>query len=204
MSHNAQIKIPATYMRGGTSKGTFFILSDLPEVAQRPGPIRDQLLMRVVGSPDPYSKQIDGMGGATSSTSKTVILSRSEKPDHDVDYLFGQVAIDRPFIDWSGNCGNLTAAVGSLAISRGLVDKARIPENGVVAVRIWQRNIKKTLVVHVPVTAGKVQETGNFELDGVTFPAAEMRVDFLDPADGEEALFPTGNLADPLEVPGMG
>ena len=204
MSHNAQIKIPATYMRGGTSKGTFFILSDLPEVAQRPGPIRDQLLMRVVGSPDPYSKQIDGMGGATSSTSKTVILSRSEKPDHDVDYLFGQVAIDRPFIDWSGNCGNLTAAVGSLAISRGLVDKARIPENGVVAVRIWQRNIKKTLVVHVPVTAGKVQETGNFELDGVTFPAAEMRVDFLDPADGEEALFPTGNLTDPLEVPGIG
>ena len=204
MSHNAQIKIPATYMRGGTSKGTFFILSDLPEVAQRPGPIRDQLLMRVVGSPDPYGKQIDGMGGATSSTSKTVILSRSEKPDHDVDYLFGQVAIDRPFIDWSGNCGNLTAAVGSLAISRGLVVKARIPENGVVAVRIWQRNIKKTLVVHVPVTAGKVQETGNFELDGVTFPAAEMRVDFLDPADGEEALFPTGNLTDPLEVPGIG
>ncbi|MEC8409547.1 MAG: 2-methylaconitate cis-trans isomerase PrpF [Pseudomonadota bacterium] len=204
MSHNVQIKIPATYMRGGTSKGTFFILSDLPEVAQRPGPIRDQLLMRVVGSPDPYGKQIDGMGGATSSTSKTVILSRSEKPGHDVDYLFGQVAIDRPFIDWSGNCGNLTAAVGSLAISRGLVDKARIPENGVVAVRIWQRNIKKTLVVHVPVTARKVQETGNFELDGVTFPAAEMRVDFLDPADGEEALFPTGNLTDPLEVPGIG
>ncbi len=203
MSHNAQIKIPATYMRGGTSKGTFFILSDLPEAAQKPGPARDQLLMRVVGSPDPYGKQIDGMGGATSSTSKTVILSRSEKPDHDVDYLFGQVAIDRPFIDWSGNCGNLTAAVGSLAVSRSLVGKVRIPENGVVAVRIWQRNINKTLVVHVPVSAGKVQEVGSFELDGVTFPAAEMRVDFLDPADGEEALFPTGNLTDPLEVPGI-
>ena len=204
MSHNSQIKIPATYMRGGTSKGTFFILSDLPEAAQRPGPVRDQLLMRVVGSPDPYGKQIDGMGGATSSTSKTVILSRSEKPDHDVDYLFGQVAIDRPFIDWSGNCGNLTAAVGSLAISRDLIDQARVPENGVVAVRIWQRNINKTLVVHVPVTAGKVQETGSFELDGVTFPAAEMRVDFLDPADGEEALFPTGNLTDSLQIPGIG
>ena len=204
MSHNSQIKIPATYMRGGTSKGTFFILSDLPEAAQRPGPVRDQLLMRVVGSPDPYGKQIDGMGGATSSTSKTVILSKSEKPDHDVDYLFGQVAIDRPFIDWSGNCGNLTAAVGSLAISRDLIDQARVPENGVVAVRIWQRNINKTLVVHVPVTAGKVQETGSFELDGVTFPAAEMRVDFLDPADGEEALFPTGNLTDSLQIPGIG
>ena len=204
MSHNAQIKIPATYMRGGTSKGTFFILSDLPEAAQQPGPARDQLLMRVVGSPDPYGKQIDGMGGATSSTSKTVILSRSEKPDHDVDYLFGQVAIDRPFIDWSGNCGNLTAAVGSLAISRGLVDKARIPEEGVVAVRIWQRNINKTLIVHVPVSAGKVQETGSFELDGVTFPAAEMQVDFLDPADDKEALFPTGNLTDSLEIPGIG
>ena len=204
MSHNAQIKIPATYMRGGTSKGTFFILSDLPEAAQQPGPARDQLLMRVVGSPDPYGKQIDGMGGATSSTSKAVILSRSEKPDHDVDYLFGQVAIDRPFIDWSGNCGNLTAAVGSLAISRGLVDKARIPEEGVVAVRIWQRNINKTLIVHVPVSAGNVQETGSFELDGVTFPAAEMQVDFLDPADDKEALFPTGNLTDSLEIPGIG
>ena len=204
MSYNAQIKIPATYMRGGTSKGTFFILSDLPEAAQQPGPARDQLLMRVIGSPDPYGKQIDGMGGATSSTSKAVILSRSEKPDHDVDYLFGQVAIDRPFIDWSGNCGNLTAAVGSLAISRGLVDKARIPEEGVVAVRIWQRNINKTLIVHVPVSAGKVQETGSFELDGVTFPAAEMQVDFLDPADDREALFPTGNLTDSLEIPGIG
>ena len=204
MSHNAQIKIPATYMRGGTSKGTFFILSDLPEAAQQPGPARDQLLMRVVGSPDPYGKQIDGMGGATSSTSKAVILSRSEKPDHDVDYLFGQVAIDRPFIDWSGNCGNLTAAVGSLAVRRGLVDKARIPEEGVVAVRIWQRNINKTLIVHVPVSAGNVQETGSFELDGVTFPAAEMQVDFLDPADDKEALFPTGNLTDSLEIPGIG
>ena len=204
MSHNEQIKIPATYMRGGTSMGTFFILSDLPEAAQRPGPSRDKLLMRVVGSPDRYGKQIDGMGGATSSTSKTVILSKSEKPDHDVDYLFGQVAIDRPFIDWSGNCGNLTAAVGSLAVSRGLIDKARIPGDGVVAVRIWQLNISKTLIVHVPMNAGKVQETGSFKLDGVTFPAAEIRVDFRDPADGEEALFPTGNLTDQLEIPGIG
>lgn len=204
MSHKPQIKIPATYMRGGTSKGVFFRLQDLPEEAQVPGPARDNLLLRVIGSPDPYGKHTDGMGGATSSTSKTVILSKSERPDHDVDYLFGQVSIDKPFIDWSGNCGNLTAAVGAFAISNGLVDKSRIPENGTVAVRIWQVNISKTIVTHVPITNGEVQETGDFELDGVTFPAAEVKVEFMDPADGEGAMFPTGNVVDDLEVPGIG
>lgn len=204
MSSVAQIKIPATYMRGGTSKGVFFNLTDLPEVAQKPGEARDKLLLRVIGSPDPYQKQIDGMGGATSSTSKTVILSKSESPEHDVDYLFGQVSIDKPFVDWSGNCGNLSAAVGPFAISNGLVDPARIPENGVVEVRIWQVNIQKTIVAKVPITNGDVQETGDFELDGVTFPAAEVPVAFMDPADGEGAIFPTGNLVDDLEVPGVG
>ncbi|MGM0987920.1 MAG: 2-methylaconitate cis-trans isomerase PrpF [Pseudomonadota bacterium] len=204
MSQVAQIRIPATYMRGGTSKGVFFKLSDLPEAAQVPGEARDRLLMRVIGSPDPYQKQIDGMGGATSSTSKTVILSRSDSPDHDVDYLFGQVSIDKPFVDWSGNCGNLSAAVGPFAISNGLVDPSRIPENGEAEVRIWQANIGKTIVSRVPITAGQVQETGDFELDGVTFPAAEVPVAFKDPADGEGAIFPTGNLVDDLEVPGVG
>ncbi|NYS60960.1 2-methylaconitate cis-trans isomerase PrpF [Vreelandella salicampi] len=204
MSSVAQIKIPATYMRGGTSKGVFFNLTDLPEAAQKPGEARDKLLLRVIGSPDPYQKQIDGMGGATSSTSKTVILSKSESPGHDVDYLFGQVSIDKPFVDWSGNCGNLSAAVGPFAISNGLVDSARIPENGVVEVRIWQVNIQKTIVAKVPITNGEVQETGDFELDGVTFPAAEVPVAFMDPADGEGAIFPTGNLVDDLEVPGVG
>ncbi len=204
MAHVPQIRIPATYMRGGTSKGVFFRLDDLPEAAQVPGEARDRLLMRVIGSPDPYQKQIDGMGGATSSTSKTVILSRSESPDHDVDYLFGQVAIDRAFVDWSGNCGNLSAAVGPFAVANGLVDPARIPENGVVEVRIWQVNIGKTIVCQVPITNGEVQETGDFELDGVTFPAAEVPVAFKDPADGEGAIFPTGNLVDELEVPGVG
>ena len=204
MSHVPQIKVPATYMRGGTSKGVFFNLTDLPEIAQQPGPARDELLLRVIGSPDPYGKHTDGMGGATSSTSKIVILSKSEQPDHDVDYLFGQIAIDKALIDWSGNCGNLTAAVGSFAISNGLIDAERVPENGVVSVRIWQANIKKTLVVNVPVTNGEVQETGDFELDGVTFPAAEIKVEFVDPADGDGALFPTGNLVDQLEVPGIG
>jgi probable AcnD-accessory protein PrpF len=208
MSHAPQIKIPATYMRGGTSKGVFFSLNDLPEVAQVPGPARDALLLRVIGSPDPYDKQIDGMGGATSSTSKTVILSKSTKADHDVDYLFGQVSIDKPFVDWSGNCGNLTAAVGSFAISNGLVDASRIPQNGIAVVRVWQANIGKTIIAHVPITDGEVQETGDFELDGVTFPAAEVQVEFLDPAAEEEggggSMFPTGNLVDDLEVPGVG
>ena len=204
MSHLPQIKIPATYMRGGTSKGVFFNLTDLPEAAQVPGEARDKLLLRVIGSPDPYGKQTDGMGGATSSTSKTVILAKSDKADHDVDYLFGQVSIDKAFVDWSGNCGNLTAAVGSFAISSGLVDAERVPENGVAVVRIWQKNIEKTIIAHVPITNGEVQETGDFELDGVTFPAAEVQVEFLDPSDGEGSMFPTGNLVDDLEVPGVG
>ncbi|AJO77532.1 2-methylaconitate cis-trans isomerase PrpF [Pseudomonas sp. MRSN 12121] len=208
MAFVPQIKIPATYMRGGTSKGVFFNLQDLPEAAQLPGAARDALLLRVIGSPDPYDKQIDGMGGATSSTSKTVILSKSIKPDHDVDYLFGQVAIDKPFVDWSGNCGNLSAAVGSFAISSGLVAAERVPQNGVAVVRIWQANIGKTIIAHVPMSNGAVQETGDFELDGVTFPAAEVQLEFLDPAAEEEgaggSMFPTGNLVDDLEVPGVG
>ena len=207
MSSQPQIKIPATYMRGGTSKGVFFKLDDLPESAQVAGQARDQLLLRVIGSPDPYGKQIDGMGGATSSTSKTVILSKSTQPEHDLDYLFGQVSIDQPFVDWSGNCGNLTAAVGSFAISHGLVDPSRIPENGICTVRIWQKNIEKTIIAHVPITNSQVQETGDFELDGVTFPAAEVQIEFLDPADdGEEGgdMFPTGNVVDTLDVPEVG
>ena len=204
MTHVPQIKIPASYIRGGTSKGVFFILQDLPESAQLPGAVRDALLLRVIGSPDPYGKQTDGMGGATSSTSKTVILSKSSQPDHDVDYLFGQVSIDKPFVDWSGNCGNLTAAVGPFAISNGLVDANRIPDNGIATVRIWQANIKKTIIAHIAVTDCAVQETGDFELDGVTFPAAEVQVEFIDPADGDGAMFPTGNLVDELEVPGIG
>ena len=208
MAHTPQIKIPATYMRGGTSKGVFFRLQDLPEAARTPGPARDKLLLRVIGSPDPYAKQIDGMGGATSSTSKAVIVSPSTRPDHDVDYLFGQVAIDKPFVDWSGNCGNLSAAVGSFAISSGLVARERIPQDGMATVRIWQANIGKTIIAHVPVTNGAVQETGDFELDGVTFPAAEVQLEFMDPAADEEgaggSMFPTGNLIDELEVPGLG
>ena len=199
-----QIKVPATYMRGGTSKGVFFNLTDLPKPAQVAGEARDNLLLRVIGSPDPYGKQTDGMGGATSSTSKTVILSKSEQAEHDVDYLFGQVAIDKPFVDWSGNCGNLTSAVGAFAISNGLVDKNRVPNNGVAIVRVWQANIKKSILVHVSMTNGEVQETGDFELDGVTFAAAEVKLEFIDPADGDGALFPTGNVVDDLEVPGVG
>lgn len=208
MRHVPQIKVPATYMRGGTSKGVFFRLQDLPAAAQVPGTARDALLMRVIGSPDPYGKQTDGMGGATSSTSKTVILSKSSRPDHDIDYLFGQVSIDKPFVDWSGNCGNLTAAVGPFGISNGLVDPSRVPQNGIATIRIWQANIGKTIIAHVPMTDGAVQETGDFELDGVTFPAAEVQIEFMDPAADEDggggSMFPTGNLVDDLVVPGVG
>jgi probable AcnD-accessory protein PrpF len=209
MASVPQIKIPAVYMRGGTSKGVFFRLQDLPAAARQPGPPRDALLLRVIGSPDPYAKQIDGMGAATSSTSKTVILSRSTRPDHDVDYLFGQVSIDSAFVDWSGNCGNLSAAVGPFAIAQGLIDRARVPQNGTCTVRIWQANIGKTIVAHVPIARGEVQETGDFELDGVTFPAAEVPLEFIDPADegdgeGGGAMFPTGKVVEELEVPGVG
>ncbi len=208
MAHTPQIKIPAMYMRGGTSKGVFFRLQDLPPAAQTPGAARDALLLRVIGSPDPYGKQIDGMGAATSSTSKTVILSKSSQPDHDVDYLFGQVSIDSAFVDWSGNCGNLSAAAGAFAIASGLVDAARIPQNGLAMVRIWQTNISKTIIAHVPISHGQLQETGDFELDGVTFPAAEIQLEFMNPAADEDgtggSMFPTGNVVDDLDVPGIG
>jgi len=206
MTHLPQLRIPATYLRGGTSKGVFFKLSDLPAAAQVPGPARDALLMRVIGSPDPYAKHTDGMGGATSSTSKCVIISAPSVPDHDVDYLYGQVAIETAFVDWSGNCGNLSTAVGPFAISNGLIDPARIPHNGLCTVRIWQANIGKTILAHVPIVEGQVQEDGDFDLDGVTFPAAEIQLEFLDPSDEGEggAMFPTGNLVDTLDVPGVG
>ncbi|WP_219216311.1 2-methylaconitate cis-trans isomerase PrpF [Variovorax boronicumulans] len=207
MASVPQIKIPAVYMRGGTSKGVFFRLQDLPPAAREAGPARDALLLRVIGSPDPYGKQIDGMGGATSSTSKTVILSPSTRPEHDVDYLFGQVSIDSAFVEWTGNCGNLSAAVGPFAIAQGLIDPARVPRNGLCTVRIWQANIGKTIVAQVPMVDGEVQETGEFELDGVTFPAAEVALEFIDPADegdGGGAMFPTGQVVDDLVVPGVG
>lgn len=208
MSYAPQLKIPATYMRGGTSKGVFFRLQDLPLAAQQPGTARDALLLRVIGSPDPYAKQIDGMGGATSSTSKTVIVSKSSRAGHDVDYLFGQVAIDKAFVDWSGNCGNLSAAVGSFAIQSGLIDASALPANGLATVKIWQANIQKTIIAHIPICDGQVQEDGDFELDGVTFPAAEVQLEFIDPAadegDGGGAMFPTGQLLETLNVPEIG
>ena len=204
MSFQAQIRIPATYMRGGTSKGVFFNLLDLPAAAQVSGPARDALLMRVIGSPDVYGKQIDGMGGATSSTSKAVILSPCTQPDHDVDYLFGQVSVDKALIDWSGNCGNLSSAVGGFAISSGLVEASRIPDNGMAVVRIWQTNIQKTIIAHIPMVNGQVQETGDFQLDGVTFPAAEIKLEFINPSATDAAMFPTGNVVDKLLVPNVG
>lgn len=206
MRSHQQRRIPATYMRGGTSKGVFFRLEDLPPEAQQPGAARDALLMRVIGSPDPYAQHIDGMGGATSSTSKCVIVSPSSRPGHDVDYLYGQVAIGEAFVDWSGNCGNLSSAVGPFAIASGMIPAERLHE-GMVEVRIWQANIGKTILAHVPVKDGQVLELGDFMLDGVAFAAAEIVLEFIDPSDdGEDgsAMFPTGNVVDTLEVPGVG
>jgi hypothetical protein len=119
-------------------------------------------------------------------------------PDHDVDYLYGQVSIDTAFVDWSGNCGNLSTAVGPFAIANGLIDPARVPRDGLCTVRIWQANIGKTIIAHVPMRDGEVQEIGDFELDGVTFPAAEIQLEFIDPSDDGDAgaMFPTGNLVD--------
>ncbi|MFN8767229.1 MAG: 2-methylaconitate cis-trans isomerase PrpF [Lysobacteraceae bacterium] len=207
MTFRPQLRIPATYMRGGTSKGVFFRLADLPEAARVPGAARDALLLRVIGSPDPYGKHTDGMGGATSSTSKCVIIGPATQPGHDVDYLYGQVSIDSAFVDWSGNCGNLSSAVGPFAIAHGFIPAERIPRDGVCTVRIWQKNIGKTIAAHVPIANGEVQEDGDFELDGVTFPSAEIPLEFLDPVDeGDEggAMFPTGNVVDDLDVPGVG
>jgi len=195
-----QRRIPAVYMRGGTSKGVFFIASDLPADPA----LRDRILLRVIGSPDRYGKHVDGMGGATSSTSKVVLVAKSARGDSDVDYRFGQVAIDRPVIDWSGNCGNLTAAVGPFAIHAGLL---QAPREVPARVRIWQANIAKRIVAHVPMRDGAVQEEGDFELDGVTFAAAEIPLEFLDLADADDAggpMFPTGSTLDRLDVPGIG
>lgn len=192
-----QLRIPAVYMRGGSSKGVFFHARDLPPA----GPARDALLLRVIGSPDPYGKQIDGMGGATSSTSKVVVITPSCRPDCDVDYLFGAPAIESPVIDWSGNCGNLSAAVGPFAISEGLVEASR---DGLATVRIWQANLGKRILAHVPMVNGEVQEEGDFRFDGVAFPAAEVVLDFLDPTGTDGSVLPSGQLVDELDIPGLG
>lgn len=205
MSSPTQIPIRAIYMRGGTSKGVFFNQKDLPLCAQNRGLERDNIMLRVIGSPDPYGKQIDGMGNGTSSTSKVVIIGPSNREDCDVNYLFGAVAIDAPVVDWSGNCGNLTSAVGPFAIQEGLVDAG---PDGFKTVRIWQENLGKKIIAHVPVKNGQVVELGDFELDGVTFPAAEVLLEFLDPGADEGsdggAMFPTGHFVDILDIPGIG
>ena len=201
-NYKPQFKVKATYMRGGTSKGTFFNIADLPKEAQEDTKKRDKLLQRIVGSPDVYKQQMDGMGGATSSTSKAILVGKSSVPNHDVDYYFGQVAIDKDFMDWSGNCGNLSSAVGPFAIHEGLVDN--VPQNGVCCVRIWQANIKKTILCYVTMVDGQVKELGDYYIDGVAFPAQEILLEFAEPVDPSEELFPTGNLVDDLEVPGIG
>jgi len=201
-NYQPQFKVKASYMRGGTSKGTFFNIADLPVEAQKNQTKRNKLLQRIVGSPDVYKKQMDGMGGASSSTSKAILVGKSEVEGHDVDYYFGQVAIDKDFMDWSGNCGNLSSAVGPFAIAEGLVEN--VPQNGVCCVRIWQANIKKTILCYVTMENGMVKEMGDYEIDGIAFAAEEIKLEFVEPVDPFEELFPTGNLIDDLEVEGIG
>ena len=194
--------LAATVMRGGTSKGIFLLQSSLPPAARADPALRDRLLLRLIGSPDPYGAQIDGLGGGTSSTSKVVLVARSARPGHDVDYLFGAVAIGHPLIDWSGNCGNLSAAVGPFAIAQGLVPA---PRDGLATVRLWQANIGKTIVAHVPMQRGAVCEAGDFMLDGVAFASAAIELEFLDPGGGKAGaagpLLPTGRAVDVLTAP---
>ncbi len=190
------IRFPATWMRGGTSKGLFVDPADLPVDPAR----RDALLLRALGSPDPYGTQMDGLGGATSSTSKVALVSRSTRPGFDLDYRFGAVAVSEAVIDWSGNCGNLSAAVGVFGLSRSLV---AAPADGIAMLRIWQANLGQTILAHLPVRDGQAVEDGDFRLAGVAFPGAEIVLDFLDPAS-ETALLPTGQPTDRLEIPGLG
>ena len=192
-----QTPIQAVFMRGGTSKGVFFREDWLPSDPA----IRERVLLRVIGSPDPYGQQIDGMGCGTSSTTKVVIVGPATRDDSDVNYTFGAVAIGDPVIDWSGNCGNLTSAVGPFAIAQGLV---AAPENGIATVRIWQTNIRARIIARVPMRDGKVVEGGDFVLDGVTFPAAEIPLEFLQDAAQSEGMFPTGRLIETLDIPGIG
>lgn len=204
MNNTTQTTIKATYMRGGTSKGLFFCLDDLPKDMLENQELKDKTFLRIIGSPDPYSKQIDGMGGATSSTSKVVLVGKSSQPNHDVDYYFGQVSIDRPFVDWSGNCGNLSSAVGPFAIISGLIDEKNLKKDGVVQIKIWQANIKKTIIAYVKMKDGQVQQMGDYHIDGVAFGASEIQLEFVRPVDPSDALFPTGNTADKLDVPDVG
>jgi len=191
------VAFPATFMRGGTSKGVFFRDGVLPADPA----LRDAILLAVLGGPDQYKRQIDGLGGASSSTSKAVIVGPSRRPDADVDYLFGQVSIDRAFVDYSGNCGNLSGAVGPYAIAQGLVPAVE----GITVVRIWQVNTNRLIIAHVPVRGGQPLEEGTFHLDGVPTPGAEIVVDFVDPGGSlTGALLPTGNVVDVLDVADVG
>jgi hypothetical protein len=192
-----QVPVRAVLMRGGTSRGVFFRRQDIPG----PGALRDRLIQRVFGSPDPYGAQIDGLGGALSTTSKVVVVGPSSEPDCDVDYFFGQVDITRPLVDYTGSCGNLSAAVGPFAIDEGLVAAT----GAMTTVRIWQVNTKKRIIAHVPTEAGTAAVDGAFTIDGVPFPGARIQLDNLDPGGTlTGGLLPTGSAVDVLDVPGLG
>ncbi|AUH53582.1 hypothetical protein CXB49_08800 [Chromobacterium sp. ATCC 53434] len=187
-------RLPATLMRGGTSKGLFIRADALPEDTA----CWEPMLLRALGSPDPHGLQLDGLGAGLSSTSKVVILSPSRRENCDVDCLFGQVALREARIDWSGNCGNLASAVPLFAVMEGL---AR-PGDGVATLSIWQANVGKRILAELEIFNGQPVCQGDFRIDGIATPGAPIRLRFLDPVGGcSGELFPTGRLIDELKLP---
>jgi 2-methylaconitate cis-trans-isomerase PrpF len=192
-----QHRIRAVVMRGGTSRAVFFHQADLPVDPE----IRDRVILKIYGGGDPYGRQIDGLGGATSVTSKTAIIGPASVPDADVDYTFGQVSVGKPLIDYGGNCGNISSAVGPFAIEEGLV-RATDP---VTQVRIWQTNTRKRIIAHVPTAGGVPQAEGEHSIDGVPGAGALILLEFLNPGGSMTGrLLPTGHPTDALDVPGVG
>lgn len=191
------LRVPAVYMRGGTSKGLFFHNKDLPwdPVA------RDALILAAYGSPDPSGRQLDGMGGGTSVTSKVAIIGPSRSPEHDVEYLFGQVSIDRPLVSYKGNCGNLSSAVGPFAVEEAMVELLE----PLTTVRILQLNTGKTIMAEVPVHQGRYNPLGNYSIDGVPGTGSKITLRFLHPGGSVTGkLLPTGSPREIWKVRGLG
>lgn len=192
-----QRKIPCTVMRGGTSRALFFKEADLP-----PDPIvRDRVIMAAFGSPDPYGRQINGLGGATSTTSKVAVISPREGEKNTVNYTFGQVSITSSLIDRKGNCGNISSAVGPFAIDEGMVEV----EEPVTTVRIYNTNTKKYIVARVPVKNGKAVVEGDYAIAGIPGTGARISLEFEHPGGSVTGkLLPTGNPTDILNAGGFG
>jgi 2-methylaconitate cis-trans-isomerase PrpF len=192
------LRLPAVFMRGGTSKAVMVNAADLPADPAA----WDAILLEVMGSPDPNGRQLDGMGGGVSSVSKVCVVGPPRRPDADVDYTFAQVSVREAHVDYSGNCGNMSSAIGPFAVEEGLVPR---PQDGETAVRIHNTNTGKVIVAKFPVVDGALAADGELEIDGVAGKAAAIRLEFLDPGGAKTGkLLPTGQAVDQLEVAGLG